>query len=82
MKKVLARFVMNTTLLRMAFCRNIVVGSVYHLDVKDRKNPFKMSSKARVLDVKNGYVHYERCGLGGKNSLTITRFLICHLLEV
>ena len=82
MKKVLARFVMNTTLLRMAFCRNIIVGSVYHLDDKDRKNPFKMSAKARVLDVKNGYVYYEMTPRAIMRSRKITSFLIFYALDV
>ena len=82
MKKVLARFVMNTTLLRMAFCRNIIVGSVYHLDDEGRKNPFKKLIKARVVDVKNGYVNYETTMSAGSRSRKITLFLMCYVLDV
>ena len=82
MRKALARFVMSTTLLRMAFCRNIVVGSVYYLDDESRKNPFKKRIKVSVLNVKDGYVSFEHDIGGFNSSLKITPFLCSYSLII
>ena len=81
MKKVLARFAMNTTLLRIAFCRSIDVGSVYYRDLEDKGDPFKKRTKVVVIDVQGGYVRYQRYFNDSLHSRGITNFLTRYMLD-
>ena len=77
------RFVMRSTPLRMIFCRNISAGDVYYFNEFNKSDPFKSEPhRVKVLDVKSGYVQFDWINSSvGIDSMTISQFLFCYILD-
>lgn len=77
------RLVMRFTLLRMIFCRDIKVGNIYYFNEFNEGDPFKSPAhKVKVLDVKSGYVQFDWIdSIIGVDSMTISQFLFCYILD-
>lgn len=74
----------NCTILRMAFCRKIKIGSIYYFNELNKTDPFNNDKphEVKVLDVKRGYVKFTMLnGCLDDDSATISQFLFCYILE-